>query len=78
MLTISDEILTTARMTEKELREQLALFLYSKNKFSMGQACRFTGLNILAFQELMFNNNVEHHYGIQDFRDDVKTLNEPK
>jgi predicted HTH domain antitoxin len=77
MLTISDEILNNARMTEKELREQFALFLYSKKKFSMGQACKFTGLNILEFQELMFNNNVYINYSVKDLDDDMRTLNEP-
>ena len=74
MLTISDEILSSIRMSETELLQQLALFLYSQRKFSMGQARQLTGMNILEFQELMCANNVYHNYSVKDLNDDIETL----
>ncbi len=74
MLTIEDNVLQSANITATELRNELAVYLYSKNKLSFGQARKIAGLDILQFQELLFNNNVALHYSASDLEDDYKSI----
>ena len=78
MLTISDNILQSAGLTEKELLQEIAIYLYSKEKLSFGQARQLTGLNVLQFQELLFNNNVAMHYGVNELEEDFKAIKNHK
>jgi predicted HTH domain antitoxin len=74
MLTITDEILTITKMTAAQLKEELAVFLYAKNKLSFGQAHRLAGMDVLQFQELLFNNHVPIHYSITDIEEDFEAI----
>jgi len=46
-LVISDEILQTVSMSESELRQELALLLFQKEKFTLAQAARFASMTRL-------------------------------
>ena len=74
MLTISDSILKSANISDNELRQEIAIYLYSKNKLSIGKARKLAGLNIIQFQELLYNNNIPHNYGIKDLEEDFNTI----
>ncbi len=74
MFTISDEILSTTKMTATQLKQELAVFLYAKNKLSFGQARKLAALDVLQFQELLFNHQIPMHYGIADLEDDFKAI----
>ena len=74
MLTITDEILSATKMSASQLKQELAVFLYAKDKLSFGQAKKLAGVDVLQFQELLFNNNVPMHYGISDLEDDFKAI----
>lgn len=50
MLTISDEVLESARISANELQQEIAVYLYSKNKLSFGQARKIAGLNVFSFR----------------------------
>jgi predicted HTH domain antitoxin len=76
MLTITDDILNTAKMSATQLQQEVAMFLYAKNKLSFGQARKLAGVDVLQFQELLFNNNIALHYGVADFEDDFKAIHE--
>ena len=76
MLTITDDILNTAKMSATQLQQEVAAFLYAKNKLSFGQARKLAGVDVLQFQELLFNNNVPLHYGVTDFEDDFRAIHE--
>ena len=73
---ISDEILQTTHMSADELMQELAILLYQKEKFSMGQACRLAGMNRLPFQHLLASRDIPIHYDMNDFEQDLKTLRE--
>jgi predicted HTH domain antitoxin len=74
MPTITDEVLSITKMTASQLKQELAIFLYAKNKLSFGQAHTLAGLDVLQFQELLFNNQVPMHYGIDDLEEDFKAI----
>ena len=50
---ISDEILHAARMSEAELKQEIAVMLFQKEKLTLGQASRLAGMNQLQFQHLL-------------------------
>ena len=74
MFVISDEILEQAKMTEKELRQEIAVVLYSQNKLSFGQAKKLAGLNHFEFQKLLDEHGISINYGVQDFNNDIQAL----
>jgi predicted HTH domain antitoxin len=76
MLLIPDEILLQAKMTEKELRYEIAVTLYAGNKLSFGQAQKLTQLNHFEFQKLLDEKGVYLHYSLDDLKNDMQTLHE--
>lgn len=73
-MVIPDDILASARMTEDELRLEIALLLFQKEKLTMGQASRLAGMSLLQFQHLLAGRGIPVHYDIADFEEDLKTL----
>lgn len=73
---ISDEILTAARMTEAEMRQEIAILLFQKEKFTLAQASRFAGVHRVAFQHALASRQIPVHYGVDDFEQDVRHLRE--
>jgi predicted HTH domain antitoxin len=75
-IVISDELLTATRMTDAEMRQEIAVLLFQKEKFTLAQASRFAGVNRIAFQHLLASRQIPIHYGIEDFEQDIKNLRE--
>ncbi|NEQ19170.1 MAG: UPF0175 family protein [Microcoleus sp. SIO2G3] len=75
-LVISDEILHAARMSEAELKQEIAVMLFQKEKLTLGQASRLAGMNQLQFQHLLASRQIPVHYNVEDFEADIKTLRE--
>lgn len=73
-LTIPDEILQATRMTEAELRQEIAVLLYQKQKLSLGQASRLAEMPRIQFQHLLASRQVPIHYDIADVEADLDTL----
>jgi len=77
-IVIPDDILHATQMSEEELRKEIAIFLYQKNKLVLGQASRLAGMNQLQFQHLLASRQIPVHYDLNDFENDIKTLRELK
>lgn len=73
-IVISDQVIQQTNLSEAEFRIRLALLLFEKNILTFGQARRFSGLNVLAFQELLAKYQVAMHYDWEDYQNDLKTL----
>jgi predicted HTH domain antitoxin len=73
-IVISDELLTATRMTEAELKQEIAVLLFQKEKLTLAQASRFAGMNRIAFQHLLASRQVPVHYDVEDFEQDIKNL----
>ena len=72
--TIPDDILRASRMTEEELRQEITVLLFQKEKLTMGQAGRLAGMSRLQFQHLLSSRKIPVHYDIKDFEEDMRTL----
>ena len=73
---ISDELLTATRMTEAEMKQEIAVLLFQKEKLTLAQASRFAGMNRIAFQHLLASRQISLHYGVEDLEQDIKNLRE--
>ena len=71
---ISDEVLQTVQMSEAELLQEIAVMLFQQERFTLGQASRFAGMNQLQFQRLLASRQISLHYDIAELREDVKSL----
>jgi predicted HTH domain antitoxin len=75
-IVVPDEILTATRMTEAEMRQEIAVMLFQKEKLTLAQASRFAGIHRIAFQHLLASRHIPMHYGVEDFEQDIKNLRE--
>lgn len=73
---IPDEILHTARMTEAELMQEIAILLYQRERLTLGQASRLAGMSQLQFQFLLASRQIPIHYDVAEFEADLETLRE--
>ncbi|GCL58816.1 hypothetical protein NIES3807_19860 [Microcystis aeruginosa NIES-3807] len=63
-------------MTEAEMRQEIAVMLFHKEKLTLAQASRFAGINRIAFQYLLANRQIPVQYDVEDFEQDIKNLRE--
>jgi predicted HTH domain antitoxin len=75
-IVIPDEILAATRMTEAEMKREIAVMLFQKDKLTLAQASRFAGMNRIAFQHLLASRQIPVHYDVEDFEQDIKNLRE--
>jgi predicted HTH domain antitoxin len=75
-LLIPDEILQASRLSERELRMEIAVMLFEKEKLTLGQASRLADMRYLEFQHLLASRRIPVHYDVADFEQDLRTLNE--
>lgn len=73
---IADEILHATRMSEAELKQEIAVMLFQKEKLTLAQASRLAGMNRLQFQHLLASRQIPVHYDVAEFEADIKTLQE--
>jgi predicted HTH domain antitoxin len=73
-VTISDEVLTAAHISESELRQELALALFEQERLTLAQASSLAEMTQLAFQALLAERQIPIHYGVEEFREDLRTL----
>jgi predicted HTH domain antitoxin len=73
-LIISGNILEGLKISPAELMIDIAVYLYDKEKLSMGQAKKLAGLTQIEFQKELSKNGVLIKYDIEDFEKDLKNL----
>ncbi len=73
---IPDDILHAARMTEEELKQEIAIFLFEKQKLTLAQASRLAEVSRLQFQHLLASRQIPVHYDVAEFEEDLHTLQE--
>jgi len=66
------------KMTEHELKQELALSLYAARKVTLIQATDIAGVGFFEFQGFLRDRKIPQHYGVQDLEDDLRTLQELK
>ena len=74
---IPDEILYATKMTEAELKQEIAVMLFQKKKLGLGKASEFAGMNRILFKHLLADRQIPaYEYDIKDCEHDIKTLRE--
>ena len=73
-IVITDEVLQTIQMSDKELVQEIAILLFEQEWFTLEQASHFVGMNQLEFQRLLASRKSPIHYDVAEFREDVKSL----
>jgi predicted HTH domain antitoxin len=73
-VSIPDEILESARMSEAELRLEIAILLFEKDRITLAQASVLAGMDRLRFQHLLASRGIPVHYDAEDFEEDLATL----
>ena len=73
---IPQEIIHATRMTPRELRAELGIYLFEQGKLSFGKAREMAGMTVWAFQQLLGSRGIPVHYDIHDYEEDLKTLEE--
>lgn len=73
-LIISDETVRATKFTEDELRREIAVMLFTKEKLTLGQAARLAGMLQIDSQRILGERSIPIHYGVEDFQQDMETL----
>lgn len=73
-VSIPDEFLETARLTEFEVRIELALVLFQRERRTLGQAARLSRTGQLESQRLLAQRRIPVHYTIDDLEADLETI----
>lgn len=71
---IPDDILRATRMTENELKLEIAIMLYKQEKISSGKVRAWTGLTVIEFQHELAKRGLLINYDVEDFQSDIRTL----
>ena len=71
---IPREVLHASRMTEDELRLELALHLFEEEKLSFGKARELAGMSVWDFQQLLGSRGIPVHYDVESYENDRETL----
>ena len=74
-IVIESELLEAARMSEPEIRLELAIALYQLDKFTLGQAARLAVLPQSRMRHALAARGIGPHYGVDEFEADLDTLN---
>ena len=73
-VTLPDELLTATKLTESELKQEIALALFQREHLTLGLAAIFCGLNQLEFQRLLASRQIPIHYDIEDWEQDFELV----
>ena len=73
-LVIPDEILQAAHISAEELKQEIAILLFQKEKLSLAQASQLAQLPQLQFQHLLASRCIPVHYDVAEFEQDLLTL----
>ena len=74
ILEVPQDILDSARLTITELKVEMAVYLYSQGRLSMGKARELAGMALWEFRQLIASRGISPHYENTDLDEDVETL----
>jgi predicted HTH domain antitoxin len=71
---IPDEVLQKIQMSDTELLQEIAIMLFQKERFALGQSSYFANMNQMEFQRLLASRKIPIHYDIAELKEDVESL----
>jgi predicted HTH domain antitoxin len=73
-VTIPDAIMDATRLSEREMKQEIAVMLYERDKLALSKAAEFAGMDTYRFRQLLASRGFEMEYDVQDFNEDLATL----
>ena len=64
------------KITERELKQELALSLYAARKVTVVQAADVAGVGLFDFQTMLRDRQIPQHYDERDLEKDLLVLRE--
>jgi predicted HTH domain antitoxin len=74
VITVPFDIRSATKMSEQELRTELAVHLYQRRKLSLGKAKELAGLTVWQFMQLLASRGIAINYDVEEFEEDLATL----
>lgn len=74
-IVIDDNTLEGISLTENDLKKEIAVALYEKKIFTFTQSLRFSGIERLAFENLLAERKIPI-YSYDNYIEDLQTVNE--
>ncbi|NJL11029.1 MAG: UPF0175 family protein [Calothrix sp. SM1_7_51] len=71
---IPNDILKASKMTEDEIKLEIAILLYQRGKISSGKVREWTGITVLEFQHELAKRGLYTNYDVEDFQSDIQRL----
>ena len=71
---IPKDIVAATKMSEAQLKLEIAIMLYKQEKISSGRACQWLGINLIEFRRELGQRGLTINYDVEDFESDLKTL----
>ncbi|HXQ21339.1 MAG TPA: UPF0175 family protein [Candidatus Acidoferrales bacterium] len=73
-LEIPDDIVRATHLSPEELRLEIAVMLFERERLTLGQASMLAGKKQPDFQQILASRKIPLHYDVEDFRKDLQTL----
>ena len=73
-VTLSDDLLRTAHITEAELKAELAVTLFQQERLTLAQAASLAEIPRLGFQRLLASRCIPIHYDAADLQQDLQRV----
>ena len=73
-LVIPNEIVQATKLSERELAQEIAIWLYEEERLTSGQASEFAKLSVPGFLKLLHERGISPHYDVAEFEQDIHTL----
>lgn len=73
-LVIEDSILSQIKLSESELKLEIAIYLYTSKKLTLSRASKLAVIDRIAFQKQLAARQIPIHYSVSDLEKDMETI----
>lgn len=73
-LVIPEDVLRAAHTTADELKQEIAVMLFDRDRLTLVQAAQVAEMSPFTFQHLLASRGIGPHYDVEDFEEDLDTL----
>jgi predicted HTH domain antitoxin len=73
-LEIPGEVLHTTRLTQAQLKVELAVHLFEQGRLSFGKARELAGMDAWRLMQVLGSRDIPIHYDVEEFEEDLATL----
>ncbi len=71
---VADEIMHAAHLSSAELKQEIAVMLFEKDRLTLAQAAALAEMRLLPFQHVLASRGISPHYDVAEYEQDLTTL----